>query len=225
MCVSIQKHAYSFLLANHFPFDYRRHVEWHFGKLFCEEFSEQYVEYALNNVKGIKNIVPPRVLFVLIQTWSNDWCSASRFQEGMFFVWLCNDCLGDDSILHYSSCKHGWDMFESKFRSGITRRNAFSLLCVDPELSLEQCTFLAIHLYALKRAVDTNRNRGVRPPKASVPSLLWQGHKTAMMYSSKVREMFRDHWNSPHDSGHSVNRTFFSRASDAYAHNPFLRPP
>ncbi len=62
--------------------------------------------------------------------------------------------------------------------------------------ALEQCVFLAIHLYAMKRAVDTNRNKGVRAPSASVPSLLWQGHKIAMTYSSKVREMFRDHWNS-----------------------------
>ena len=194
--ISLQGNAYRCILANHRPFCFKKHFEYHFFNFFYPEFAEEFVGYAFKNLEYIRAVVPPCVLFAIISTWSNAWCSAPRFQEGFGTCWICDVCLGTDSIHHYGECRIAWETFCAKYGIQVRRRNLFSFLCVDPDMEKENLIFQAVHMYAVKHAFDHARSSGKRIPLAGASSIVWEGHRTAMLYSKQLRKMFHEKWSS-----------------------------
>ena len=75
-------------------------------------FPRVRADRALHMLARLNGLVPPRVSSAVFRTLWNGWITSRRFQRNGSCVFGCR--CGEDSIEHYSVCKHVWD-FSSRY--------------------------------------------------------------------------------------------------------------
>ena len=138
-------------------------------------------------------IAPPCVLFCLMATWCNAWCTARRFQSQVSKCHLCRECNGNDCLEHYAICEAQWKMATSRLQ---LRRGAFSFqrfLGLDPE-HFDEVELQVCHVYAVKRSVDARRHMPDDGNGSSPSRILWDGHKVVATHSTAMRRRYDQIW-------------------------------
>ena len=69
---------------------------------------------ALEVLKRLRRLVPPRVVAATLRTWFNGWCTARRFQGRDSCLFGCR--LGEDSVHHYLRCGRLQDFGTARLR-------------------------------------------------------------------------------------------------------------
>ena len=137
----------------------------------------------------VRDHVPPCVLFCLIATWCNAWCTSRRFQNRGGECHLCSERDGEDSLEHYAVCPFQWEVFATKLRRPVYPRSLSRFLVLDAE-TIEDMVLHACHAYAVKRGVDTRRSSSLIWSADAVKGLLWQGHRTAMIHHNGLARRY-----------------------------------
>ena len=100
---------------------------------FANDNATILAERAATVLKSISQKVPPCVVFALLATWCNAWCTTKRFQGRMeaFTCKICSDCGGKDSVEHYARCLYQWQVFKDRIKhsSAETLTNFLVLDC------------------------------------------------------------------------------------------------
>ena len=136
---------------------------------------------------------PPCVVFCLIATWCNAWCTGRRFQDRSGKCHLCSWCDGEDSLEHYVTCNYHWEVFTNKLRKYSVERSLEAFLVLGC-CSTDDKVFHACHVYAVKRAVDIRRKGGVLSSCQQAYNLVWQGHQNAALYHSALNKRYMHIW-------------------------------
>ena len=149
---------------------------------------------ACRILNEIHTRVPPCVLFCLVATWCNAWCTKRRFQqEGP--CQLLNGCSGEDSLEHYATCACHWGVLEGRLcrpRNPQTLRRFLVLTAsTSDEMVIQAC-----HVYAVKRAADLQRNGLCQSSAEEIGKLIWQGHRIVAMYHAGVEKLHSAVWKS-----------------------------
>jgi hypothetical protein len=74
------------------------------------------VERAIAVLGRLRRLVPPRVQAALLRTWFNGWCTKRRFQQAEGSSCMLGCLHGQDSVEHYSTCRHVFAYGASKLR-------------------------------------------------------------------------------------------------------------
>ena len=189
-----QGKLYSFLLPRWFPFDIICGLEAKFQRWYANDNARIFAERAVTILKSIQQEVPPCVIFALLATCCNAWCTAKRFQGRTvpFACRLCSDCGGEDSLEHYARCPLQWQVFKNRLgRSSDETLTAFMALDCD---HVEDMVFHACHVYAVKQAVDTGRIRGIANSVVQASRRIWQGHRTAAIHNKSLSARYHRIW-------------------------------
>eukprot|EP00973_Karenia_brevis_P014737 2012532-Karenia_brevis.AAC.1 len=141
---------------------------------------------------GIRECVPPCVIFCLLSTWCNAWCTKRRFQSSGPCV-LCQSCDGEDSLEHYAECPFQWQTLATKLRKPLHPQSLVRFLALAAD-DIEEATIQACHIYAVKRAVDIRRVGQEHTDTNDLQQLIWHGHRTAALYHSGLAKMYRKIW-------------------------------
>lgn len=187
---NIQAVIYKHLLPIMHPFDLVKELGKKFQRWFSEQDSLMLASRASHLLKTIHSLVPPCVLFCLISTWCNAWCTNKRFQ-GTGRCRLSTQCEGEDSLDHYAVCSCQWQAFSSKLKRSYRPDSIIHFFGLEAE-STEDMVFHACHTYAVKRGVDI-RHRGINSPRDvdnDVAGLIWNGHRTAALYHQGLAKRY-----------------------------------
>lgn len=174
----LQRRVYQYLLPRTHPFDLHEGLSCKLSRWFPSEEASLRAARACHVVNSIHKHVPPCVLFCLLNTWCNGWCTNRRFQIRSGRCSLCLGCTGDDSLEHYAVCPFQWDVFARKLRQPMFPLS-FSRFLVLEAASVEEMVFHACHVYAVRRAVNSRHRESANMGEEYVRDLLWNGHKTA----------------------------------------------
>ena len=190
-----QKLVYRAILQKNLSFSLEESLRYRFVR--CEWFDAGVADYlapkAACFLRDVATHVPPCVLFAVICTYFNGWCTSDRFQELEEVCLLCNDCDGFDSIEHYACCIFAWKVYGSKFRKPIFPRSLVRFLGLSTD-EIDDKVLYACHMYAVKFAVDFRRRAGTTSGPHQVGSLVWQGFKTASLHHKGLAKRFTEMW-------------------------------
>ena len=100
---------------------------------------------------ALRGHVPPCVIFAVINTWLNGWCTARRFQRGEHHCCI-GQCSGADELEHYVMCPFfrgcALHFLDINFRIA----SLAQFLGVDG-VSGHSTVLTAIHMYATRAVV------------------------------------------------------------------------
>jgi len=192
-CVSLQSALYKFLLPRMHPFVLKDALRAKFARWFDHTEVDVVTSHAITVLDRIYRIVPPCVLFSLLSTWCNAWCTPHRFQGPDGQCFLCSDCTGADVLEHYAVCKYHWRASAKRLRMNPEPRSLLRFLGLDPN-HLHEADLQACHVYAVKRAADTRRRAQIRHPASMLDKLVWEGHKTVAAFSPAMCKRYRSLW-------------------------------
>ena len=102
---------------------------------------------------------PLCVVWAVIRTWFNGWCTGRRFQCQDTACRLCTLCRGNDSIEHYLCCPVVVDFCQRKLR--LTIKDKSTLMILDLGIGNEdELIASALGLYAAYSPVNVFRTQG-----------------------------------------------------------------
>ena len=192
-CLDLQKRLYEYFLPKMHPLCFKRTLRNKFSKWFPAEALDEMTEHATKVLNKLSRLVPPCVMFALLSTWCNAWCTSARFQDRGGVCWLCSDCPGEDRIEHYGVCNAQWDILVRRLRVRQQPQSLLRFVCLDSscfgEVELQAC-----HVYAVKRAIDTRRGQAVRFGANALNHALWEGHKIVCTHSNTMLRRYRKQW-------------------------------
>ena len=113
---NLQSRLYSQLLPIMHPFRFEHLLRGKLSRWFSGDGLDQVADQAIKVLNKIHRIAPPCVLFCLMATWCNAWCTARRFQSQESICHLCRECNGDDSLEHYAICEAQWEIATSRLQ-------------------------------------------------------------------------------------------------------------
>ena len=125
--------------------------------------------------------MPPCVIFCVINTWCNGWCTEKRMQKSPVRCYLCLECDGEDSLEHYAVCTHHWFIFEQKLMRKRPHAPIASFFGFCAQ-TLEEYVFHACHVFAVKRATNIRRHQTGRMSGDCLQELVWNGHRAAALH-------------------------------------------
>ena len=162
------------------PLKFRNALMGKLARWFDASDVERLADRAHFVLESIYTHVPPCVIFCLVSTWCNAWCTNRRFQQ-KGRCQLCLECHGEDSLEHYACCNFHWDVFARKTKQPNISRSVQSFFVLSAQ-NEDEMVLQACHVYAVKRAVDHRRyDTGIRSLEW-VQNLIWNGHCTAAMF-------------------------------------------
>ena len=172
------------------PFDIEEEFSRQFSRWATPDNAELFAKRAKCLLDAIHGHVPLCVLFCLIATWCNGWCTSRRFQA-LGDCRLSNACGGYDGLEHYAVCPAQMQVQRQKLGIIVgspTLMHFFGLQTDD----LDCIVFSACHIYAVKRAIDIQRakNQTVSDDGNVVASLIWDGHRTAALYHTGLAKRY-----------------------------------
>ena len=138
-------------------------------------FPRLRVTRALEVLKRLRRLVPPRVVAATLRTWFNGWCTARRFQGRDSCFFGCR--LGEDSVHHYLRCVRLQDFGTARLRLPSEERpeaRTLAALMLQPGSSMNDEVFTrrALLVAAAYRLHCTHRHgRPVRRCGGPSPSL------------------------------------------------------
>ena len=191
----VQSHAYGILLKSARPFDLFSTICYRFElrEWFDTNDIPFYANLAVNFIKKVSKLVPPCVMFSVFLTYFNGWATSARFQKIDRVCLLCFDCEGSDSLEHYSCCPYQWIVFSRKFRKSVYPQSIARFLGLNVS-SDNDMIYHACHMYAVYSAYNSRKHSGTITGPESVEKLIWQGHRTAALFSDRVRKLYNSIW-------------------------------
>eukprot|EP00973_Karenia_brevis_P089865 12399818-Karenia_brevis.AAC.1 len=181
---------YDFTQSCLHPFDVERALSDKLVRWFGRSEARMLARRAQNVLNTIYRFVPPCVIFCLISSWCNAWCTSRRFQ-GSGRCQLCIECQGEDSLEHYAVCKYHWNAFACKLKQASLPRSLRRFLCLDAT-NVDEMIFMACHVFAVKRAVDIRRRETGIMHAEFVERLIWNCHRTAAMYHPSLAKRYQN---------------------------------
>ena len=158
------------------------------------------VERALLILPRLAKLLPPRVQAALLRTWYNGWCTHRRFQREGGGACMFGCLYGQDSIEHYSTCRHVFHYGKFKLRlpdpqGRLERRMQFFLL--DPvttrvDADLQMQALLNAAVYALHCKHRQLPMKWSEPEQIS--RALAQAVKEAAMGHEKAMRAYDGRW-------------------------------
>ena len=152
-----------------------------------------YAAYGAKLIEDIAGKVPPCVHFAVLLTFFNGWCTSARFQEEDRVCWLCFECDGPDRLEHYAACPHQWRTFAKKFRKSVFPMSLPRFLGLYAA-TVEMKVIHATHMYAVLSAVNSRRAKQIISGPDEAEALVWQGHRTAQVYSKPLQKVYANSW-------------------------------
>ena len=176
------------------PFDPIKALSKKFSSWTSEQEAQMFAARAKHLINAVHAHVPPCVLYCLINTWWNGWCTNRRFQ-GNGRCRLSESCEGDDSLEHYAECASHWEVFAKKLRKPIGQSSIFRFFGLDVT-GIDDMIFHVCHIYAVKRAVDIRRRtrEDLRGGAEELEALIWHGHRTAALYHGGLAKRYSQIW-------------------------------
>ena len=158
------------------------------------------VERALLILPRLAKLLPPRVQAAIMRTWYNGWCTQRRFQREDGGTCMLGCLFGQDSIEHYSTCRHVFEYAKSKLRlpdpqDRLQRRMQFFLLDplatrLDADLQVQALLTTAVYYLHCK-----HRQTPLKWSDAEqVPRALAQAVKEAALGHDKAMKAYDGRW-------------------------------
>ena len=170
------------------PFDFNQILAHKLSRWFSTDMVPIMVGRAVKLIACVHQHVPPCVLFCLLCTWSNAWCTTRRFQESEAHCLLHSECDGEDSVEHYAVCKYQWNVFAAKLHRPNRPKSVCRSFALEEE-SADDMVFQVCLMYAVKRAVGTLRRERSTATHVYF-KLIWQGHRTAALYHEGLAKRY-----------------------------------
>jgi hypothetical protein len=192
--MELQTAIYKHLLPIMHPFDLIRALSKKFTRWFSEQDAQMFAARANHLVQAVHSQVPPCVLYCLINTWFNGWCTNRRFQ-GSGKCLLSAQCDGEDSLEHYAVCSFHWKVFSKRLRRSCHPYSICRFFGLEADTS-DDMVFHVCHIYAVRRGVDI-RHRvtgGAAGSDDQVEALVWNGHRTAALYHPGLAKRYSKIW-------------------------------
>ena len=57
--------------------------------------------------------LPKKILYMVIKTWANSWCTTTRLHENTLWPCIFGCCDEEDSLAHYLRCPRLWSSISS----------------------------------------------------------------------------------------------------------------
>ena len=184
------KKFYGKLLSRDSPFIFQGMLQTKLSRWCSQTLASAYALKGTRILRNIAKHVPPCVIWNLINSWCNGWCTDRRLQIKSSQCFLNSGCHGEDSIEHYAVCQCHWRVFNSRFRKNVLTHSISVFLGFEAD-SIEESVLHACHMYAVKIAVDRRRWQGARLGEITVPNLIWNAHLTAAMYHHGLANRLR----------------------------------
>ena len=189
--MGLQTVACRHLLPIMHPFDLIRALSNKFTRWFPEQDAQMFAGRANHLAQAVYSQVPPCVLYCLINTWFNGWCTNHRFQ-GTGKCVLCDRCDGEDSLEHYAICSYQWRVFSNKLRRSCHPYTISRFFGLEAD-TIDDMVFYVCHIYAVRRGIDI-RHRvagGTAASDDQVDALVWNGHRTAALYHRGLNRRYQ----------------------------------
>ena len=130
--LDLQKKFYDFSLPQMHPLRFENALRAKLARWFEGDALDSAVAQARRVLNKIAQTAPPCVLFCLLCTWCNAWCTSQRFQNKDGACWLCQDCQGPDSMEHYAECPYQWIVAMKKLNMQKQPSTLLQFLGLDP---------------------------------------------------------------------------------------------
>ena len=180
---SVQTSIYQFLLQGlQYP-SIEEVLARRFRRWFAADEACHAAKKASINMRLLHKIVPACVQFAVLNTLLNGWATAARFQlQGK--CRLAHSCLGEDRLEHYACCPHQLYILNESYVVPAfgTLKQFLGLETVD----MEEAALLAMHCYAVRTLVNSQRAVGARLQDGAARRSLQIGHQRAMMHSKHL---------------------------------------
>ena len=145
----------------------------------------------------VRKLCPPCVLWAVVRTWFNGWCTGRRFQKrtSSSCVLSCQ-CSGEDSIEHYLSCPVVREVASRKLRftpGGLDLRNCMLLIDV-PEDQEQTIAISATLLYGVYSATNHLRHERCRQSPQHGFDNIWLAVRRAGLQSKRLADILKRLW-------------------------------
>ena len=189
--MELQPVIYKHLLPIMHPFSLIQALSKKFTRWFSEQDAQMFAGRANHLVQAVYSQVPPCVLYCLINTWFNGWCTSRRFQVSGKCL-LDAQCAGEDSLEHYAICSYHWKVFSKRLRRSCHPYSISRFFGLDAD-TIDDMVLHVCHIYAVRRGVDI-QHRGTNGAAAGddqVEALVWNGHRTAALFHCGLAKRYR----------------------------------
>ena len=151
---------------------------------------------ATATITQVRSCCPPCVLWAVVRTWMNGWCTARRFQKrGTRGCLLSAECKGEDSIEHYLRCEVVRDVARKKFRLVTCKDHAGDLLLLNGGYSDEKhVAKAAALLYAVYITTNAARHQTGSASSANGEQQIWNSIRKAGLQSRRLAAILAQIW-------------------------------
>ena len=151
---------------------------------------------AQDTLNSIWRNCPPCVVWAVVRTWMNGWCTGRCFQcSREHSCVLSRDCSGEDSIEHYLCCSVVRAVALRKLHLRAAAGCPSALLLLDGDYPNEtQAALAATLLYAVYTNTNRARHSKSRPSAEHSFDDIWCGVRRAGMQSRKLSKLVKEIW-------------------------------
>ena len=151
---------------------------------------------ASRTLSRIRSLCPPCVLWAVVRTWFNGWCTLRRFQARQrHSCFLSSTCSGEDSIEHYLRCPIVHAVAAKKLRLLHLRRRPGDMLLLDGGYYDDsQLALTAVLLYAAYTSTNQLRHKDQRISEAEGEKVVWCAVRKAGLQSRRLSGIINRIW-------------------------------
>ena len=151
---------------------------------------------AERTLARIRNTCPPCVVWAVVRTWFNGWCTHRRFQDRRRNSCLLScDCGGEDSIEHYLRCAVVRQVAVQKLRLEHILQDPGYLLLLDGGYDDDSSIALAASLlYGVYSATNQLRHHACHVSGEVGAQTLWCAIRKAGLQSRRLAGILKEIW-------------------------------
>ena len=149
---------------------------------------------SANIVKcNMQGRVPPCVLYAVLITWLNGWCTSRRYQQSVGKCRLYPECEGLDELEHYVRCPFAWEAAPRFAHLGDAPTTLQEALVLG-QCDADTCVRRAVMIYAIYGTFNAARAADSRLSRQVLALKLLERFRTASQMHPFISRLFS--WNA-----------------------------